>query len=152
MPTAAIITESTSSPATSAAHSLRRHLPKLVDSVHILCVSPFPDDHKVLERALWGKTWRIDHAASYRSAISLIDHRRDAIRAVICEVKLPDGTWRDLLHHIRDSSLTTPLIVCSQLADADLWVEVLNVGGFDVLAKPFSEEEVVWVLESAEQP
>jgi hypothetical protein len=41
------------------------------------------------------------------------------------------------------------LIVASRLADEYLWAEVLNLGGHDVLAKPFQGAEVQWVLESA---
>jgi len=41
------------------------------------------------------------------------------------------------------------LIVTSRLADERLWPEVLNVGGWDVLAKPFDRKEVIRVVESA---
>ena len=41
------------------------------------------------------------------------------------------------------------LVVTSRLADEHLWVEVLNLGGHDVLAKPFQAAEVQWVLENA---
>ena len=40
------------------------------------------------------------------------------------------------------------LVVTSRLADEYLWVEVLNLGEHDVLAKPFRAPEVQWVLES----
>jgi FixJ family two-component response regulator len=33
--------------------------------------------------------------------------------------------------------------VCSHLADEYLWAEVLNLGGCDVLAKPFEDHEVL---------
>jgi len=35
-----------------------------------------------------------------------------------------------------------PLIVTSRLADDRLWVEALNLGAYDVLAKPFDRQEV----------
>jgi len=38
------------------------------------------------------------------------------------------------------------LIVTSRVADARLWAEVLNLGGFDVIAKPFHAPEVLHVL------
>ena len=41
------------------------------------------------------------------------------------------------------------LIVTSRLADASLWAEVLNLGGYDLLAKPFNRQEVRHVLTSA---
>jgi DNA-binding response OmpR family regulator len=40
------------------------------------------------------------------------------------------------------------LIVTSRFADDYLWSEVLNFGGYDVLSKPFSEEEVRHVFAS----
>jgi DNA-binding response OmpR family regulator len=55
---------------------------------------------------------------------------------VICERSLPDGDWKDLL------GKTPRLIVTSHVADGALWAEVLNLGGYDVLAQPFDELEV----------
>jgi DNA-binding response OmpR family regulator len=55
---------------------------------------------------------------------------------VICERSLSDGDWKDLLDK------TPRLIVTSRVADEALWAEVLNLGGYDVLAQPFDEFEV----------
>jgi DNA-binding response OmpR family regulator len=48
-------------------------------------------------------------------------------------------------------SLTKPpqLIVTSRTADESLWAEVLNVGGYDVMAQPFEQYEVERVIASA---
>jgi DNA-binding response OmpR family regulator len=35
------------------------------------------------------------------------------------------------------------LIVTSRLADEKLWAEALNLGAYDVLAKPFDRQELV---------
>jgi DNA-binding response OmpR family regulator len=42
-----------------------------------------------------------------------------------------------------------PLIVTSRLADERLWVEALNLGAFDVLAKPFDSTEAMRVVGAA---
>jgi len=39
-----------------------------------------------------------------------------------------------------------PLVMVSRQADEALWVEVLNVDGYDVLTKPFDGEEVQRVM------
>ena len=62
---------------------------------------------------------------------------------VICEKSLPDGEWKDLL------GKTPRLIVTSHAADEALWAEVLNLGGYDVLAQPFDEQEVRRVVTMA---
>jgi FixJ family two-component response regulator len=42
-----------------------------------------------------------------------------------------------------------PVIVTSRLADDCLWAEVLNLGSYDLLMKPFDGEETVRVLAMA---
>jgi DNA-binding response OmpR family regulator len=56
-----------------------------------------------------------------------------------------------MLEHI--SCLPDPpfLIVTSRLADEQLWAEALNVGAYDVLAKPFDATEVMRTVSSAWQ-
>lgn len=41
------------------------------------------------------------------------------------------------------------LIVISRLADEHLWAEALNLGAYDVLAKPLNHTEIVRVLNLA---
>jgi DNA-binding response OmpR family regulator len=67
----------------------------------------------------------------------------------ICESDLPDGSWKDLLAHLADMNRPPLLIVTSRLADEVLWSEVLNLGGYNVLAKPLVETEVRHVLDNA---
>jgi FixJ family two-component response regulator len=62
---------------------------------------------------------------------------------------MKDGTWRDILNQVLSGAEPTPVVVTSRLADEYLWAEVLNLGGWDVLAKPFHEQEVLHVLDSA---
>lgn len=71
------------------------------------------------------------------------------ISVVICEALLPDGSWKDLLARMALSRPPSLLLVTSGVADESLWAEVLNLGGYDVLAQPFDAEEVVRVLGSA---
>ncbi len=61
---------------------------------------------------------------------------------MVCERDLPDGNWRDVLDAASARPDPPPLIVTSRLADDHLWAEVLNLGGYDVLAQPFDHDEV----------
>jgi DNA-binding NtrC family response regulator len=106
----------------------------------VLLVSPYPDDHFVLPELLADSNWEWHKSHGCREALDLLQTK--AFTVVICERDQPDGCWRDLLD--AGAKLTPPpsLIVCSRLADEHLWAEVLNLGGYDVLAKPFDHEEV----------
>jgi len=65
---------------------------------------------------------------------------------VICERDLPDGNWKDV-HNCAESVSNPPLLlVVSRQADENLWAEVLNLGGYDVLMKPFDRAEVTRVV------
>jgi DNA-binding response OmpR family regulator len=62
---------------------------------------------------------------------------------------LMSGTWLDILENIKHLPNTPSLIVTSRLADERLWAEVLNLGAWDVLAKPFDRSEVICSMRSA---
>jgi DNA-binding response OmpR family regulator len=53
----------------------------------------------------------------------------------------------------RISLLSDPplFIVTSRLADERLWAEALNLGAWDVLAKPFESDEVIRIVTIATQ-
>jgi DNA-binding response OmpR family regulator len=75
--------------------------------------------------------------------------RDQPMPVVITERDLPLGDWKDILAAIQLLPHPPLLVVTSRLADEYLWTEVLNLGGHDVLAKPFQAVELQWVLESA---
>ena len=68
---------------------------------------------------------------------------------IFCDHSVEDGTWQDLLNRVSAIAGPPLVVVTSRLADDHLWAEVLNVGGWDVLAKPFREREVLHVLDTA---
>lgn len=106
----------------------------------ILLVSPAPDDHAFLVPLLSATGRKTYCARTYREAVTALC--RDRIAVVLCECDLPDGKWKDLLSQVAPLSDPPCLIVTSRVADERLWAEVLNLGGYDVLAKPFDAQEV----------
>ena len=63
-------------------------------------------------------------------------------RLVVCDTEIEGrGSWRDLLI-AQGAAPGFALIVVSRQADEALWAEVLNLGGSDVLDKPFAVDEV----------
>ena len=123
----------------------------------ILSVSPNAEDFVSLERIFhesdWNvctnSEWTLIASPTLASASSVF--RDVTIPIVFCECDLLPGTWREMLEHI--SFLPDPplLIVTSRLADARLWAEALNLGAYDVLAKPFNATEVIRVVSLAWQ-
>jgi DNA-binding response OmpR family regulator len=59
---------------------------------------------------------------------------------VISDSRLPDGRWQDVMCELRRRPVEPPLLVASRLANEGIWAEVLNQGGYEVLAIPFKPE------------
>jgi len=116
-------------------------------TVAVLAVSPQREDHASL-RAIFGHSnWEIFEAHGCQDALSFL--RRNRIAVLVCECELPDGNWKTLLDSL--SALPNPplLVVTSRDADDRLWAEVLNLGAYDVLSKPFDRSEVTRIISLA---
>jgi DNA-binding response OmpR family regulator len=116
-------------------------------TVAVLAVSPHKEDHASL-RAIFGHSnWEIYEARTCREAVSFL--RKNRMAVLVCERDLPDGNWKTLLDSL--SVLPNPplLVVTSYDADDRLWAEVLNLGAYDVLSKPFDRSEVTRIISLA---
>ena len=114
----------------------------------VLSVSPNDEDCASLER-IFKSDWNVIASATVASALAVL--RETPIPIVICDCDVSSGTWGEMLDQL--SLLPDPplLIVTSRLADERLWAEALNLGAWDVLAKPFDANEVMRIAGIARQ-
>ena len=111
--------------------------------VHVLAVSPFESDHTSLSHIFGHTAWQIDTARTLQQAsVKLFDAASLVSPLVLCDEVLPDGSWKDMLRLTKMQPDPNYLIVTSSKADDRLWAEVLKLGAYDVLAKPFHSPEV----------
>jgi DNA-binding NtrC family response regulator len=68
---------------------------------------------------------------------------REPFAVVICEHRMTDGSWTSLLHACDNIPVSPRVIVCSAHPDTNLYGEVLNLGGYDLLSTPFDAKEVL---------
>jgi len=121
----------------------------------VLSVSPAEEDHFLLRQILAEPApaefanyrWVVHAVHSLPSAVWILRDRR--IPIVVCERDLMPGTWKDMLEQVRLLPAPHLLIVTSRTADEHLWAEALNLGAYDVLAKPFNRTEVVRIVSLA---
>jgi len=107
--------------------------------------------HAIFERPAWplfpDMRWDLEACPSIQAAISAL--RRKSVSVLMCESRTSGGSWREMLDLLSFLSDPPLLIVTSRLADERLWAEVLNLGAYDVLAKPYERSEVVRVVSTA---
>jgi len=113
----------------------------------VLSISPIEDDHNSLEQIFSGFRWTLHRALTLSSAIAFLAKKRASV--VICECDLAPGTWKDMLEGAAGLPRPPLVIVTSRLADECLWAEALQVGAYDVLAKPFETAEVLRIVSLA---
>jgi two-component system nitrogen regulation response regulator GlnG len=114
------------------------------EKVSILVVSPDPEDQTALRRILHHSNWAISQCANAADALEQVHSTVPAV--ILCERELPDGNWKTVLSACENSPDSPLLLVTSKTADENLWAEVLNLGGYDVLMKPFELGEVTRVI------
>jgi DNA-binding response OmpR family regulator len=129
--------------------AIERQSNRPTGEVTVLSVSPLDEDHSSLQTIIGHSTWKLFTAHGLLSTPALL--RQHEVSGVLCERELLPGTWIDVLEHIRALPQAPSLIVTSRLADDHLWVEALNLGAWDVLAKPFDRTEVIRSVKSAWQ-
>ena len=116
-------------------------------TVAVLAVSPHEDDHACLRSIFSHSNWRIFQAHNCLEALKFVKGHRMAV--LVCERELPDGDWKTLLDSLAGLPLSPLLVVTSRNADDTLWAEVLNLGAYDVLSKPFDRAEVTRIISLA---
>jgi DNA-binding response OmpR family regulator len=104
-------------------------------------------DQRALATLSGTMSWKLICAGKLAEARRKAKSR--AVRVILCERDLPDGNWKVLFEQVRNLGHGPRFIVASRLADESLWAEVLNSGGYDVLATPFDAEEVSRVVSYA---
>jgi DNA-binding NtrC family response regulator len=116
----------------------------------VLSISHLDEDHLSLQAIINHHTkWKLFTARGLTSALTLLQENKIAV--LLCERDLLPGTYIDVLEHINTLPNAPSLIVASRLADDRLWAEALNLGAWDVLAKPFDRTEVIRSVKSGWQ-
>jgi DNA-binding response OmpR family regulator len=116
-------------------------------TVGVLAISPNDDDHLYLANIFGHTNWQLRTAHTWGEALTTLARQR--IPILVCESQLIDATWKEVLAGLSRMPERPVLIVASRLADESFWAEVLNLGAYDVLMKPFDATEVFRVVSLA---
>ena len=116
-------------------------------SVSALLVGELENERLLVHGVFAKLGWRLFEARTRKQAIECLE--RHPVQVVMAESEHPHWNWKMVLRDLRRLVRPPQLIVTSRLADDTLWAEVLNVGGYDVLARPFQADEVERVVAAA---
>jgi DNA-binding response OmpR family regulator len=112
-----------------------------------LFVGEFEADRHSIRKLFDELGWGLFEAPSRIEAIECLDC--NLVHVVILEAGLVGWDWKTVLPELRERAASPQLIVVSLHADETLWSEVLNAGGYDVMAQPLDVHEAKRVIASA---
>jgi CheY-like chemotaxis protein len=126
-----------------------------VGTITVLSLSPAEDDHAVLDQTFRDSTLtlypncRLTLQPCPSLASTLAALRKHRIPIVLCDRDGQPEAWREIVRASKDLPAPPCVIVTSRLADDRLWMELLNCGAFDLLAKPFDKPDVIRIVHAA---
>lgn len=112
-----------------------------------LLVGDYKGDRLLVQEVFRRLGWNLFEAQDRRRAMECLDC--NPVQVVIAESDLPHWNWKRVLKDLRNFAKPPQLVVTSRQADESLWSEVLNIGGYDLLAQPLDSHEVERVISSA---
>jgi DNA-binding response OmpR family regulator len=116
-------------------------------SICALLIGEYKSDRLLVHEIFRDAGWRLLEARDRKKALAHLD--RHSVQVVIARCDVPSWDWKNLLESLRNRPRPPQLIVTSRTADEQLWSEVLNCGGYDVLPQPFQREEMERVVAAA---
>jgi DNA-binding response OmpR family regulator len=115
--------------------------------VSALLVGEYENDRLLVHDVFGRLGWRLFEAPKRRQALQCL--HQHPVQVVIAESSIPQWHWKRVLRDLRTLTHPPQLIVTSRNADESLWAEVLNFGGYDLLARPFEADEIERVVAAA---
>jgi DNA-binding NtrC family response regulator len=109
------------------------------------------DDESVIcdgcSLALSEKGHAVDTCSSGRKGMEAI--RQGDYELLLLDLKLPDADGMDLLKRLREEKPLVAVIVMTGFSSVQNAVAAMKLGAFDYLAKPFTDDELVFAVEKA---
>jgi two-component system response regulator AtoC len=115
----------------------------------VLVVDDEENIRLVLETLLARHGYEVEAADSAERALARIDAFAPAF--VIADVKMPGMSGIELCRALRERGVDATIIVMSAYGSIELALEAIKAGAYDYVAKPFKQDEVLFVLAKAEE-
>ena len=115
----------------------------------VLLASERDDDYQNLQALLHNTKWSVERAISWSDVSSFCN--RVVNQVVLLDRHFQGSDWRRSLSSLPNPAANRCLILLSDVSDPYLWNELVQHGGFDVLARPFESSALFRTLVFAQR-
>lgn len=124
----------------------RRHNGAATEShLSVVAMIASPDDAARLSEIVANTEWEFQAVRDLEEAAALVQARPASV--VIFDRDFPGTDWKPAIGRLAKGHCR--VILASYVADDYLWEEVIHCGGYDILAKPFRDDEVLHMIRFA---
>lgn len=102
---------------------------------------------QILEGFLTKNGFEISTIHDVKKSIQLLD--RQIFDLLLVDYRLPDGTGLDVLAHLREKGMSSPLIIMTSFNDVRTAVKSIQLGAFDYITKPVNPDELLMIINNA---
>jgi two-component system response regulator FixJ len=125
-------------------------LPEPRGAIHVI------DDDEAVRRAiallLQSAGWpTVTHASGLTFLGVLPDVQQTLIGCVLTDVRMPGLDGIALLQHLRASGFAAPIVVMTAHGDVTTAVQAMKCGAADFIEKPFDDDALLAVIDTAQQ-
>jgi DNA-binding NtrC family response regulator len=113
----------------------------------VLAITPNQKDQNFLRDLLEHYGWNLQKAHTCCEALKLLS--LDPPPVLICESRLPDGTWLEILSQSVVLPDSPRVIVAAPTIDDRLRAHIIKMGAYNVLSKPLDRNEVLCTVSTA---
>ena len=114
--------------------------------LRILVLSMSLEDRFVLERLGKQHDWELQFTSSPREGVRLASQSH--FELILCDRNQPGYPWREVMDRLAACSPRSCILLVSPVSDDNLWRDVLQRGGYDVLIRPLREESALHAVEA----
>lgn len=107
------------------------------------------DMRELLEEILTDEGFETVTAVNGRFALAHIENKQEQIDLVVTDVQMPELKGGELLKKARELRAETPVIIITAFGSVENAVEMVKLGAFSYLTKPFATKDLLQTVETA---
>jgi DNA-binding NtrC family response regulator len=115
-----------------------------MQKIPLLIVTTRAEDIDELKALLWDAPWELTEVAQLEEAAGALKSAPAPI--LLFDRDTAGEVWQEALKRLIKVRRNACIVLLSSVADQYLWEEVVQHGGFDVLARPFRKEHLLSTL------
>jgi len=108
-------------------------------AISVLTISPHEADLVLVSNLISHSAWNHQSAKTIEEALTVLES--SDVHVILCDADLPGGGWEGVLERAADLDRHPETVVLARHPDERLWAKVLNLGAWDLLAKPLQPKE-----------